>query len=293
MLKKCFFVIMASGTSLGSYAAEPLEIISSIDRITEDGEYHLVRVATEDKNAFLVISNGANISTTEDFSVGYDRTNSYEDAYGGAIIRDGAKFNVGTHLQIGANQSGSLLISGENTSVTVQGKTEIAYRKGNGALFITDGATLTNEETVGGHDNAIGVGADSTGYVSINGTGSTWSVATLIKVGDGGNGTLTLSDGGTMQADQIILGNDGGEGTLNIGAAYGQEAVTAGVVNANSIVLNSDNGNSSQIILNHTSDDFTLNADISGVGSLYLYSGTSILEPTNGTNSYQGYVVIS
>ena len=301
MLKKCFFLVMVGEACLVSYAAdaadaadaaERLNIISGVERITEDGEYQFVRVATADKNAFLVISNGANVSTTEDLSVGYDRTSSYEEAYGGAIIRDGAKLNIGNHLQIGASQSGGLLISGANTSVIAKGKTEVAYHEGNGALFIADGATLTNEEKVNGHDNAIAVGAGSTGYVSIKGTGSTWSVANLIKVGDGGNGTMTLSDGGTMQADQIILGNNGGEGTLNIGAAYGQEAVTAGIVNANSIVLNSNNSNSSQIILNHTSDDFTLNADISGVGSLYLYSGTSILEPINSTNSYQGYTVI-
>ena len=56
------------------------------------------------------------------------------------------------------------------------------------------------------------VGADpgSTGVVTVDGAGSTWTTIGEFYLGQGGNGTLTVRNGGTLSSDTAYIGSDSG-----------------------------------------------------------------------------------
>lgn len=106
-------------------------------------------------------------------------------------------------------------------------------------------------------------------------------------VGHEGDGTATLDNGGTVRvnggAGQIIIANRGtSSSTVNIGAAAGAPAQAPGFIEAGSIRFGLGNGT---LFFNHTSDNYVVNAAISGKGDLITESGTTILR---GINTYTG-----
>ena len=54
------------------------------------------------------------------------------------------------------------------------------------------------------------VGADpgSIGVVTVDGAGSTWTTAGEFYLGQSGNGTLTVRNGGTLSSDVSYIGSD-------------------------------------------------------------------------------------
>ncbi|WP_245481295.1 autotransporter outer membrane beta-barrel domain-containing protein [Bradyrhizobium sp. LVM 105] len=84
-----------------------------------------------------------------------------------------------------------------------------------GSLTIQNGSTLTS----GGTLSSVGSGTAGTGIVTVTGTGSRWIVSsTTFIIGNAGNGTLNITDGATVVAQNgMRLGNlAAGFGTLNI-----------------------------------------------------------------------------
>lgn len=146
-----------------------------------------------------------------------------------------------------------------------------------GSLFIDNGGVVSS----GG--GTIGRLAGSTGSIVVDGAGSAWTNSGALVVGGSGAGVLTLSDGGLASASSLTLGaNAGASGLLNIGAADGDAAAAAGLLDVGTITFGDGGG---AIVFNHTDTDFELDADISGAGTIWILAGWTLL---SGDNSYTG-----
>jgi autotransporter-associated beta strand protein len=121
----------------------------------------------------------------------------------------------------------------------------------------------------------------------LSGAGSVWTNRGPLWVGQFGNGTVTVSDGGKVVADQVIVG-DGGQGTVNIGAPAGASAAGPGTLQTSSVTFVNNNG---LLVFNHTdtSGSYAFTPTISGPGAVNVYSGTTAL---TANNTYFGGTVI-
>jgi len=125
-------------------------------------------------------------------------------------------------------------------------------------------------------------------------TQPTWTVPgdTLI-VGNTAAGTLTIANGGTVNAtaSTTIASGAGSTGTLNFGAPMGSAPAPTGTLNTPMVTLGAG---TSTINFNHT-DTLTVSARIFGLASpgiraVNQISGTTIL---TSPNSYNGPTIVS
>lgn len=163
---------------------------------------------------------------------------------GTVTVRDaGTILNTGDILYTGLSSSGSLNIQGgakvnaarvilANNSagvgvVTVDGAGSefnsssgvfIVGNNGQGTLNIRNGGKAT---AAGGVVAGYGANANSLGSITVDGAGSLLQSSDTIILGNSGQGTLTVSNGGTVSAptNTLYLGvGPNATGTLNIGA---------------------------------------------------------------------------
>jgi T5SS/PEP-CTERM-associated repeat protein len=84
-----------------------------------------------------------------------------------------------------------------------------------GRLSILHGSTLTHSGSA-----LLGDQASEYGYATVDGAGSTWTNSSFVRVGNGGTGKLTISDGGRFEDTEGYLGFDpGASGTATITGA--------------------------------------------------------------------------
>ncbi|WP_162622658.1 autotransporter domain-containing protein [Salinisphaera orenii] len=110
-----------------------------------------------------------------------------------------------------------------------------------------------------------------------------------IFVGYNGTGEISVRDKGEIKADQTITiayGPDS-SGTVNIGSAKGEDAVTAGRLEAQQVVFG--NGDST-LNFNHTDTDYKFATQIIGDGHVNVLAGKTIL---TADNHYQGGTTVT
>ena len=156
-------------------------------------------------------------------------------------------------------------------------------------LRIVNGGVVSS---TAGRIGVSGVAGSGTGVVTIDGADSQWNLDSLLNVGLGGTGTLTLSNGGSVTAPTGILLTNGGSGTLNIGAPAGQPPVAPGIVAAGTSDIYTGGPNNSTIVFNHTdtSGNYVFSTPIdcpipscSGEVLVNVISGTTVF---TGRNTY-------
>lgn len=133
-----------------------------------------------------------------------------------AVVTNGATLSS-DFILIARNSPGQLSLSGAGTVLTtasflgVEGNPPAG--PGNPTLLISEGAAFNMTDP----DNSF-VSIER-GLVRVTDTGSEWTVAAFFSVGDGGAGTVTVSDGGRIAVgDFSNLGRFGGDvGEINIG----------------------------------------------------------------------------
>lgn len=111
----------------------------------------------------------------------------------------------------------------------------------------------------------------------MSGSGSVLESGWALVVGNGGSGSLTISDSGAVRTTErlVLAAASTSTGTLNIGAASGAAATAPGTVTASSgIVFGSGTG---KIVFNHTSTAYTFANSISGLGTIESVAGTTYL----------------
>ncbi|WP_309386197.1 PEP-CTERM sorting domain-containing protein [Cerasicoccus frondis] len=159
---------------------------------------------------------------------------------------------------------------------------QVGNSSGDGSLLIDGGSTLTSAR--GFIANTSGV----TGSVTITGSGSAWNLATgeFLNVGQDGNGTLLISNGGGLTT----------EGTSNIGntaGSIGRATITGtgSYWNSGSIFLG-NSGDGAVVVsdgANVTAGGISLGRSSGGVGSLFVTgSGSSVSTDTISNIGFAG-----
>ena len=181
-----------------------------------------------------VSGNGSNWTNTGDFTIARDGTGTM------TVTGDGATVNSG-RLGIGntASADGTLTLSHDGRWTSTQDA--LVGAGGTGKVRIESGGWLT---TVGGQ---VGTAAGSNGTVEINSAAasnkiSTWDATTgdITVGGAGGTGKISISEGGNLEATNLLLAASGGgaatvelttRGTaLTTNTAIGTDAGTSGIV---------------------------------------------------------------
>ncbi|WP_244064311.1 autotransporter domain-containing protein [Bradyrhizobium sp. Ce-3] len=210
---------------------------------------------------------------------GNNSTGSLMIQSGGSLSFGG---NGGIFIALGSGSTGTVTVAGPGSQL-IAGPTAISSGTGRGTLNVSAGGSASFFLL------AIGASTGAAGAVNVDGTGSSVT-ATTFQIGSGffSRGTLTLSNGGlAVSSNTVQLGLQGSTGTINIGAAPGSAAVLPGSVTAPAVNL----GTSTSVInFNHTATNYSFAPDITGAGSVAVYSGTTAL---TGTNAYTGPTTVN
>ncbi|WP_186398116.1 autotransporter domain-containing protein [Stappia sp. P2PMeth1] len=148
------------------------------------------------------------------------------------IAADGARVDAGWNfaagdgaLKLGAQAGGigSATFIDEGTLLAASHHVVVGDA-GTGVLNVISGA----DATVAGR-LSIGQSADGTGFVSVQGTGSTVSVNGAVLVGDDGSGSLLIGDGGVLQGNAVMNVGVHGTGTVTVTGAGSSLTIANGI----------------------------------------------------------------
>jgi T5SS/PEP-CTERM-associated repeat protein len=186
-------------------------------------------------------------------------------------VNNGADVNVtgfNSTVSLGHHASGvgTVSINGSGSTWTNDDQLWIG-ESGTGTLTVQNGGTLMTSSGAGG-SNIIGVFGGSNGMVTITGPGSTWNNSNGLTVGNSGNGTLLIANGGSFTNTGTSLG--GGF------AASGTAAVTGA-------------GST-------WTDSGSTNVGSTGAGALTIQNGGNLTSGTaliRGLNSGSGQVLVA
>jgi T5SS/PEP-CTERM-associated repeat protein/uncharacterized repeat protein (TIGR03803 family) len=136
------------------------------------------------------------------------------DGSGGVAVSSGGTLLVeGTAAMLSAGTS-DLDVTGGNVTIANGGSvTAFGLAIVGGALLVQNGGTLI---TAGGDGGAIGTAVSADGVASLDGGGSVWRDGGPLLVGDGGTGTLALTNGAVVSAGAVTIGQGGGTGTITL-----------------------------------------------------------------------------
>lgn len=231
-------------------------------------------------------------------------------------VTDGGTLTASSPIFIGHTGTGTLNVSGTDSSVTGSSTTFLGLSAGSsGTLNVTDGATYTTNSNlfVGNNGSGLltittGSAVTATGALSVGTTGTadgtiTMDDATLtvssLNLGQAGAGELTASNGSTVNASNssTFIGN-GATGTavfdasdFNAGALFVGNNSTGSLTMRNGSVLTTTGASAFLAAGGSTTGTVT----ISGEGSTWLYDGVIFVGNNgNGTlNVLDGGVVTS
>jgi outer membrane autotransporter protein len=206
-----------------------------------------------------------------------------------SVTNGGAVSNDAAYVANSVGSTGMVSIAGTGSTWTNNGSLNVGNR-GTGTLTISSGGAVSSDSAY------VGKTAGSTGTVTIDGVGSTWTnSANLLIVGHSGTGSLTISNGGTVDSAMSYVGNysvgtatvDGAGSTWNSSAA-----VYVGVSGGGIGTLTISNGGTVKDTVGQVgySGGSTGTATVDGAGSSWLNSsgllvgnwGTGTLTISNG-----------
>jgi len=210
-------------------------------------------------------------------------------------------------LTIGGAGSGAVRIEAGGVVNTQAGATLGAATTGVGTMTVTGGSSTWNAGFIeigrsgaaalivenGGRVNSrsanIGVFfGGSTGAVTVRGAGSAWNVDGDLFISTGGNGTLTIADGGTVRATTTTVASTAGAiGAVNIGAAAGQPAAAAGVLDTPTLAFSNGAGT---LVFNHTDSAYAFAPALSGTGAINALAGRTVL--TGDSTAFSGTTTV-
>jgi T5SS/PEP-CTERM-associated repeat protein len=201
-------------------------------------------------------------------------TNLYVGRAGTGILSlsNGGKANGTSSVVIGmiTGSHGRVTVNGSGSALESQGTLVISNDSGStGRLMVENGGKTSSAGSM-----FVGYNGGTNATISVTGLGSLLESNASLFVGYGGAGSLTVSDQAKVKsAVNITLGNQNGSvGTLNIGAAAGDAATAAGLVEAPLVRFALGTG---KIVFNHTDDNYNFSSNLSGNGTLEILSGVT------------------
>jgi len=209
--------------------------------------------------------------------LGTAHTSWFNMGGGTAEFTDGATVRSdGGYIGGGGTDQSTLTVSGNGTTwdTTVRvyvGGDDGGVGGGVGTLYIKDGAKA-NMATLG-----VGMDENSIGRVIISGEGTKVTAGandSSVYSGYLGDSSIVVSDGASVSAENAIriAYVEGSTGSFSIGGEQGSAAAASGEVTAGKVEFGGGNGS---LVFNHTNDDYKFTTDITGKGSIGLYSGTT------------------
>ena len=209
--------------------------------------------------------------------VGSTGTLTIED---GGIVR-----TTGGDAEVGGLQadSGTVNVAGAGSLLDVAGALRVGTGTGatSGVLDITDGATVQSDSGYVGSSS----GNTGTKSVSIEGSGSNWTISNDLEFY---HGSVSVSDGGALNAGTVSMAGTDGTAILNIGGAEGSAATGAGTLDAAALTFGPGTG---RLNFNHTETDYTFATPMSGAGEINQVAGTTIL--TGDSSAFNGTTTVS
>ena len=147
-----------------------------------------------------------------------------ETSEGALTINDGSSVSVVASVRLGeyAGAMGTLNVSGAGSTLTNNWRDLYVGWSGTGKLNITDGGTVNTS-----YSGYIGYQGGSSGKATVSGVGSTWNITSpyepstihgSLHVGAGGNGQLSIADGGRVNVEAFLLIDqlENGESFINM-----------------------------------------------------------------------------
>ena len=223
------------------------------------------------------------------------------NATGSLTVQDGGRFESGYLVVIGgdANGDGHVTVSGPtSTFVTTGNAPTYVGDAGSGTLNILDGGRVETSFFA-----SVGRGYDGQGTALVKGVGSSWIVDGNLYIGENGQGTVVLADGGYIDlvdfaTSRATLGrNEDGSGTLVIGAEADAAPTAAGTISARAVDFSTGAG---KLVFNHTDEHYvfglalqkdTFSTDPSGEHSIDHLAGHTVYRGNGRT--FDGITTIS
>lgn len=181
-----------------------------------------------------------------------------------------------------AGAQAAAVVSGPGSTLASDSTFEVA-RSGTGSLTVSGGATVTSAQ------GFVGRVAGGVGSAVVTGAGSSWvNTGPDLTVGNGGTGTLTISEGATVSAPATYVAFfPGSVGVLNIGGATGDAPAAPGRLDTPTVALGDG---TATINFNHTSSGYEFAPLMNGTGTVNALAGTTILM---ADNNYAGATTIA
>jgi outer membrane autotransporter protein len=137
------------------------------------------------------------------------------DAGTGTVNMSGGTVTVEFPMSVGVQTGSSGTVTNDGGILTV-GLSLLVGEAGTGTVTVKNGGSLSVTDVT-----RIGQDTSSTGFLTITGSGSTWTASGNVSVGYEGTGTLDIQDGATANlSDELLVGDKAGStGTATVDAA--------------------------------------------------------------------------
>ncbi len=235
----------------------------------------------------IVTGAGSNWTVNNELDIGY---------FGAATIEilDGGTVNSVTALVgafSGGPTTGDATVDGAGSAWTNSGDFTVGY----GDSFtepVIGTVTITNGGVVSTDNAFIGSQLSGVGTVTIGGagTGSQFNFTTDLIVGDQGEGTLNVLEGGTVTGPTMTIASQvDSTGTVNLGAEAGQTPAAHGTLDVPLITFGAGAGT---LVFNNTDTNYTFGADMSGPGTILVQSPGET-EFTGNSTGFSGTTTIT
>jgi len=251
-----------------------------------------------------VNGSGSALNILYNIEVGYNGNGTLNITNGGNVTASGLRlgYSAGSTGTVNINGAGSKLAIIYNPSNNPL--TNIGYY-GNGLISIQNGGTMENAGSF-----QIGLNTGTYGTVSVDGIGSSWNCNAVdggLNIGQTGNGTLSITNGGTVTTNAtygVTIADNFTTGTVNVSGPGSTWSITTSdiiyVSRMGNGKLNITNGgkvisNGGTIIVGRTSNSGGSGTiTVNGAGSSFSHQGVVNLGPPPGSaNAGIGRLIIS
>ena len=243
----------------------------------------------------VVVNSGSTVSTAKDMQVGWQGTGTLSvDGAGSTLqvvngglfagwqgsgtinVTNGGTLNTNGWASLAdqAGSHGAMTVDGASSQFNLSGGMTVG-NQGSGTLDITHGGTVNTT----GWGTQIGAAAGSSGAVTVDGAGSTWTNSGDLLLGWAGIGSLAVSNGGALSTHVLTVGGD-----FSSGIGHGTLALSSGgTVNNFDGLIGNSSGSSGAVTVDgagsawHISSDLEVGLSGSGAnGTLAITNGGAV-----------------
>ena len=219
---------ISGGFRVGNYGNGILSIANGATVSDNNfNSFDHIYVGKEHGSTGVVYVDGANSSWAGEspLTIGYYGSGKLSITNGAAVS------NFGSFIGCESESTGEVTVDGAGSTWTLRLLLTIGNH-GSGTLSIINGAVVrSNTASHIFYNTAIGNESGSSGVVTVNGAGSTWSdSSTSLQIGNYGSGTLSITQGATVSNGSAYIGDKSGSiGEVTVSGA-GSTWTTGGVL---------------------------------------------------------------